>query len=194
MKPLFPKRLLTAGLCVGLLILGACSSINEMLFGEVETPAQEAYQEKAKYVYVAIPARNYVLASDADRGVVQAVCNIDQVVYDASQSASAAALSGGDGLTQALVALSSGLASFSLEVFGQLAVPRPAEIANRTVILARVGAMSIAEMRIWRKQFVEVKSEDFVQNGRDPTPEEWEQLDARATEIHETVQAACAPT
>ena len=172
--------------------LGACTTINEMLFGEVETPAQEAYQEKAKYVYVGIPARNYVLASDTDRGVVQAVCNVDQVVYKASQGAAAAALGGGDNLTRILVAMSSGLASFSLEVFGQVVMPRPDDIVSRGVILARVGAMSIAEMRIWRKRFVEVKSEGFVANGRDPTEEEWAQLDAKVDEIHEAIQTACA--
>lgn len=191
MRPRSRYLTLLAALCGGLLILGACASVNEMLFGAVETEAQEAYQEKAKYVYVAIPARNYVLASDAERGVVQAVCSIDNAVYEASLGAAAAALGGGDSLTRILVAMSSGLASFSLEVFGQVAIPRPDDIVQRGVILARVGAMSIAEMRIWRKRFVEAKSEDFVANGRDPTEEEWAQLDAEVDEIHGAIQAAC---
>lgn len=177
-----------AAVPVVMLALAGCATV---LFGEVETPAQEAYQEKAKYVYTAIPARNYVQASDVDHGVVQAVCNLDLVFFEASQGAAAAALGGGDDLTRVLVAMSSGLASLSLEVFGQVAVPRPGEIAQRTVILARVGALSIAEMRIWRKGFVEAKSEDFVTNGRDPTEEEWAQLDGKVEEIHAAIQGAC---
>ncbi len=77
--------------------------------------------------------------------------------------------------------------SFSLEVFGQVAIPRPDEIAQQTVTLARVGAPSI-----WRKGFVEAKSGDFVAAGRDPTEEEWARLDAEVDEIHGAIQTACA--
>lgn len=192
MKPLFAKRSLMAGLCAGLLILGGCSTINELLFGDAETAAQEAFQEKGKYVWMAILARNYVTASDPDRGIVQAVCAVEQTVYDASLGAAAAAQAGGDELLKVLAAMSSGLASFSLEVFGQVVVPDFELVSDRTIVLARVGAQSVAEMRLWRKGFVEAKSADFVQNGRDPTPEEWQQLDAKVEEVHGAVRAACA--
>jgi len=57
------KRFLAAltGPLLAAFLLTGCTSINEMLFGAAETPAQQAYQEKGKLVYVSIPIRNYVL-------------------------------------------------------------------------------------------------------------------------------------
>ena len=117
---------------------------------------------------------------------------LDDVACEAAQGAASAALGGGDDLTRVLGAMSSGLASFSLKVFDQIAILQPDDIVQRGVLLASVGAMSIAEMPIWRKGFVEAKSEDFEVNGRDPTPEEWAQLDTEADEIHGAIQDACA--
>ena len=71
MRPRTRYLTLLAALCGGLLILGACVSVNEMLFGAVETEAQEAYQEKAEYAYVAIPAQEEWARLDAKVDEIQ---------------------------------------------------------------------------------------------------------------------------
>lgn len=183
-------KLLIGPLLAALFFTG-CQSINELLFGEANTPAQQAYQEKAKLYYVDIPVRNYVALPDANVDVKAAVCNLEQVVYDSGISAAGVALSGGDNITQILAAMAGGLASLSLEVFGDVIVPQPEEIVHKTIILARVGTASVLEMRLWRKNFVEVKSNEFVASQRDPNEDEWRALDAKVNEIHTAIRQSC---
>lgn len=181
------KTIFAAAL-VAAFLLPACASF----FGEAETPEQKAFKVGAQYVYVATPAANYLALPGAEPGTVAAVCNLDKATYDGFQAARAAIEAGGDRLTVALAGAASALADFSLEVIGDVGVPDTSDIAAKTIIWARVGLVSAASMRAWRKGFLKPKLAAMVAENREPTETELAQVDDKATALHQAIQARCS--
>lgn len=183
------KALLPTLLLVGFLplLLGACST----LYGEANTQQREAWLATARYSYVAVPLRNYVISPTADVDIVASLCPIDQSVHDSYKGISAARAVGGDTLDAALAASVSALSTLTLEVFGQLKIPDLSNVKSKSLIWAKVGAESVVEMRAWRKSFIKPKLADFEVNDRDPDAGEWATVNKQADLLHGAIQDAC---
>lgn len=178
---------------LALFVLAGCMTIGDALFGKTTQDEQLAWRKVASYVYVAIPARNYVANPDALDGNSAAICVFDQAFHDAMQTARQMISAGGSDMTVTLASLKSAIASLNWEVFQSLEVPTDATaIASRAAVWVQVGTASVAEMRLWRKGFVKPKIAGFVAEDRAPSEAEWDQVADKATEVHTAIQAGCA--
>lgn len=168
-----------------LLALPACKS----LFGEADTPGQEAFRLTGGYVYAAIPAANYVAIGDPV--VVDKLRGLEASVYEALLAARASLEGGGDTTSAGLAGLAGALASFNLQVLGSGALPDdPIELGARTIILAQVLATSAGAMRLFRKGYLRPKLKALVALGQDPTPGDWDEILAQAGALHDRIQGA----
>lgn len=178
-------------LSIVLLTLGACTNFADSFFGLAETEEQMAYRKAGEYVYVTIPAVNYVNHEKALVTTTKIICAIDDSAFAAVNTAQKAFMSGADNKTVVLLEAASALASFNLEIFNELTIPDAGDALERTVVLTTVGLESAGAMRLWRKQFLQVKLEAMVASGRAPTEAEWLQVDNKMAEQHKAVQAKC---
>jgi len=186
------SKIVTGGL-LALFVLAGCVSIGDALFGKTTQDEQLAWRKIASYVYVAIPARNYIANPNALDGNMAAICVFDEAFHEAMQTARTMIATGGNDLSVTLASLNSAIASLNWEVFQSLDVPDdPMEIASRAVVWVQVGTASAVEMRLWRKGFVRPKIAGFVAEQRAPSEAEWDQVAGKATEVHEAIQAGCA--
>jgi hypothetical protein len=180
----------TAAALSAAFLLAACSTF----FGAAETSGQKAFRLAGIYSYVAIPAAEYAAIPTANTEIVDLVCRVDKAAWGAVESARVSLEMGGDTLTTSLAAASSAMASFSLQVLGTISFPSvdPAELASKSIILASVGARSFAEMRVFRKTYLQTKLAAMQDLGLDPTAEEMAEIGDQARLRHDRVQAACA--
>ena len=182
------RKIMTTVVFVTAFFVAGCSW-TDRFFGVANTPDRQAFKMSCEYVYLGIPAANYVQHAAAKPEVVEAIRRNDARLHQAMMTARATLNSGGDATTAALAALGSTLASFSIQLTGSAVIPDdPAALAGRAIVIAGVLTQSAAEMRLWRKGYCQRKLDDFEANDRAPTEDEWTEVDTTLTDIRARIQ------
>jgi len=195
------KRSLTPVLLVA--AFAASSALGCAAVRDAETPAQKFFAAQGTYNIALQVAVNYAESPGADPEVVRSIAEIDQRAQQAIVAGQTAVRTeDGDTRDRILLASASALQRLTAEL--RTRISEGTEASAALFVLAGPGAILVllklldvlavllasypgAKDRFDR---LSAKVRTMVEEGRDPTDEEWDELNAETRELSDRLQAA----